>query len=233
MSPTSTSNQLLKRLFQSPLLKNPSRWLFGIPRKHSHKFIETQNYDRRALDTNAFAQALTQTYANSRTTVLPLGCGINLTVDKSDDGCILSPIVGRDVGDVPHRLIVNNKQLIEYLKDKPKLTYHFKPLRMETLGLSLQMKSQLAPDITDMIENSYKEKIDSLFKEVSEKLPEIPTGNDGILLTTTTSKSLSQWGDGYMKIDKSIFGLKKDKYIEFANHPELSQLIIAYIDFNS
>lgn len=230
MSPLSSK----QRILINPLLTNPTKWLDNVPKKHHNKFIQDGFYNRNELNYNPYMKSLVKVDANSSTTVLPVGNAIRLTADVAD-GTIsnkksqvtLHPRLNfnRDRSE-PSRLISNNRAYIQSIQDNMKIAQSYRPMQMDKLQLPLKFKVDFVENMSDEIETLYKDKIKSLLGNV--RIDEL---GDGVHLIEM--EGVSRWEDGVLKINKSLIGLDDDTFVTFKNHPQLSQLIIAYCDYKS
>lgn len=218
-----------QRILRNPLLANTSKWLDDVPKKHHCKLIQDRAYNRKELNYNPYVQSLTKMDANSGTTVLPVGNSIRLTASVTTDRktkVTLHPRLYNDKTTEPSRLISNCRSYMESLQGNLKIAQSYRPMQMDKLQLPLKFKVDFVENISDEIENLYKEKIQSLLHNV--KTDEL---GDGIQLIEMDG--IQKWEDGVLKVNKNLIGLNNDTFISFQSNPELSQLIIAYCDFKS
>ncbi|CAK9440400.1 uncharacterized protein LODBEIA_P45000 [Lodderomyces beijingensis] len=246
-------SQTLARVLRSPILTNPTKWLYDVPRKHSHELSEERDifYNRQHLHSNPFAQALIRTRPDSGWSVVPEGISIPLAASKAhaeakqeqkkkkkkQQICTLSPVLQDDKVDSTRsplfRGIINNKRVIEDVKEKNKFIARFRSFLVWKMGISQDARPELAPDMAGLIETHYRSKIQEMLELVGDELePRLSTRQrDGILCTSVGG--LSQWRDDHLEVNKSAFGLENDKFVEFEKHPELAKLLVAYAGYHS
>lgn len=228
-------NAVVKSVLSSPLLTNPNRWLWDVPKKHAHHLIEEQYYSRNKLAANVFAQMLTSVSAVSLDEVIPKGNSIPVPpMVKNAAHAQLVPSFDKSRNE-PYRAIINNKHYIEVLLKKPKLAGRYKPALAAKLGLQKRAETQFVSDMPSIVENYYKTKIQSLLEQIEiteqNNVEKEAIGNQGILLTAIEQNQPFQWKNGCLEIEKTLFGIENDQVVDFKTQSELAHLLVAYMDF--
>ncbi|KAI5953842.1 hypothetical protein CANMA_004680 [Candida margitis] len=229
-----------QRILRNPLLTNPTKWLNDVPKKHHSNLMQNGFYNRSELSSNPYVQSLTKVDANSSTAVLPVGNAIRLTAvvnaasattNKRSD-ITLHPILHLidDTSNEPGRLISNNKAYIHSIQDSTKLAQTYRPMRMDKSELPSKYKVDFVDNISDEIETLYRDKIETLLRNIRQTQQ---GSRDGGGIELTDMEGASRWENGRLEVNKSLIGVTDDTFVSFRDHPELSRLIIAYCDYKS
>ncbi|KAI5957453.1 hypothetical protein KGF57_003147 [Candida theae] len=219
-----------KRILRNPLLTNASKWLNDVPKKHHSKFLQSGVYNRNALDCNPYVQSLIKVDANSGATVLPVGNAIRLTAAVDDTASKKSQVTlhpSLHLENKPSRLISNSKAYMELVQGNSRLAHAHRPMQLDKSFLPSKFKVDFVENMGDVIERSYRERIESLLSSIQKD----EMGTDGIHLIEMDG--VSRWEDGRLKVNKGLVGLTDDTFISFRNNPELARIIVAFCDYKS
>lgn len=214
------------KILKHPVLVNPTRWLRSH-KKHAPKLYQQGYYP--SLKNNPFALALTRLETNSPTTTLPYGDGIPLIVSKKNLNLpqrqlILIPKIDEEINEA-NRLMINSSKYIKSVVNNPKATQTLIPMQFIKRAKYMKGNVVLQEKILEAIEEIYTQKIGSLIADVIQG----DTGKNGIVLTKMKVPIKIKGGITYVNNTDLFKG--KELFIDYDKHPELSRLIIMYIDF--
>lgn len=169
-----------------PLLSNPIKWLKNN-KYHSDEFYSTSYYDTDSINSNPFAQALTDTKMDGSRIRYPKGQMVQLVVDEysevtSIDAARLSeskkyflvPLINKPEQNsvlYPSHYILKNQHYIDYIvKTNQWRKYVPQKFRFKN-DKALGAKVNILPDIAKIIPHVYEQNIIRLMSETRNLEP--------------------------------------------------------------
>ncbi|QBM86083.1 hypothetical protein METSCH_A07180 [Metschnikowia aff. pulcherrima] len=167
---------------QHPLLKNPVKWLRGVPKRHECDLQLQGYYDTKSLDSNPFAASLQDTRFDVSKIRFPIGNTVQIVVNKIHDLTTyrLTPVLEKPrYGQNPASYVINNKYYIDFLARK-----RFMPIPLKYRHRSSSMIGSIksSSDFSSEIQTLYKEKIIQLIDQLPASETRTISKNSKILL---------------------------------------------------
>lgn len=171
---------MTKVCIKHPLLSNPIKWLKNN-KYHSSEFYLTSYYDANSINSNPFAQALTETKMDGSRIRYPKGHMVQLVVDENSEltsiesaqsseskNYFLMPLINKTEQNsalYPSHYILKNQHYIDYIvKTNQWRKYVPQKFRFKN-DKSLGNKVNILPDIAKIIPHIYEQNIIKLMSE--------------------------------------------------------------------
>lgn len=173
---------MTKACFKHPLLSNPVKWLRNN-KYHSSEFYTKSYYDTISINSNPFAQALTETRMDGSRIRYPKGQMVQIVVDgyqesssidtaesSEDKNYFLMPLINKPEQNsvlFPSHYILKNQHYIDYIvKTNQWRRYVPQKFRFKNDKV-LGAKVNILPDITKTIPHIYEQNILKLMLETT------------------------------------------------------------------
>lgn len=143
---------------QHPLLRNPAKWLRGVPKRH-HPNLVLESYDSAAVASNPFVAALEATRLDQSRAKFPIGNMVQVIVAVSGDSKNLKamPVLEKpQAGQNPAAYVINSGPYIRFLARK---RFSPIPLKIRHRAPSVASSVQVSPDFSDEVEMLYEEAV--------------------------------------------------------------------------
>lgn len=208
-----------------PVLKNPVKWLKGVKVRHSEKLPILENYDVKDLESNPYAQILSDFRFDVSRKSFPIGDMVQIIVDKKNDEYWLKPVLAKPTkGQNPARYVLNSEDYIEFLSLKQFLPMPFKYM---VKSPSLASRTKILPRFTEEVKQMYVDKIKKLLENV---ISEEQRKFQGILLLPGDTTTLD-WQEDQLIMTTGL--VKANTYIGFNKNKELARLLILLANFEA
>lgn len=155
-----------------PLLRNPTKWLRGVNKRHSDKLYSEKFYNVAKLKENPFAQLLLHTRKDISGYRFPTGNMVQIIVRKDGEGNIgqseskpasnsLVPVLEKPKsGQNPASYLINNKAYIELLRQRNVRPVPLKHRQRNShLILQLTLREEFTEEVEKLYDNEIKKEI--------------------------------------------------------------------------